>query len=85
MSEVPVIGRNPVYISTLAVFVAFQIPTAKASNFGMLLAFRFITGFFGSPVLATGGASIADIWRPAKRAYAISLWGVAALMGPTLG
>lgn len=27
----------------------FQIPTALASNFGMLLAFRFLTGLFGSP------------------------------------
>lgn len=58
MSEIPQIGRNPVYLATLAVFVAFQAPTALASNFGMLLAFRFLTGFFGSPVLATGGASL---------------------------
>lgn len=69
MSEIPQIGRNPIYLATLAVFVAFQAPTAMASNFGMLLAFRFLTGFFGSPVLATGGASLADIWMPSKRAY----------------
>lgn len=74
MSEIPQIGRNPIYLGTLLVFVALQAPTALASNFGMLMAFRFITGFFGSPVLATGGASIADIWSPKKRAYAISIW-----------
>lgn len=85
MSEVPLIGRNPIYIGTLAIFVALQIPTAKSSSFGMLLAMRFVTGFFGSPVLATGGATMADIWTPAKRAYAISLWGVAAVMGPSTG
>lgn len=85
MSEIPQIGRNPIYLATLAVFVAFQAPTALASNFGMLLAFRFLTGFFGSPVLATGGASLADIWSPAKRAYAMSIWGIAAVSGPTLG
>lgn len=85
MSEIPQIGRNPIYIGTLAVFVALQAPTALASNFGMLLAFRFITGFFGSPVLATGGASLADIWNPKKRAYAMSIWGIAAICGPTLG
>ena len=85
MSEIPQIGRNPIYLGTLVIFVALQAPTARASNFGMLLAFRFITGFFGSPVLATGGASIADIWRPAKRAYAMSIWGIAAICGPTLG
>lgn len=85
MSEIPQIGRNPVYLGTLCVFVAFQAPTAMASNFGMLLAFRFLTGFFGSPVLATGGATLADIYAPSKRAYAMSIWGVAAVCGPVLG
>jgi DHA1 family multidrug resistance protein-like MFS transporter len=53
MSEIPQIGRNPVYILTLAVFVALQVPVALAGNLGTLLAFRFLTGFFGSPALAT--------------------------------
>jgi DHA1 family multidrug resistance protein-like MFS transporter len=57
MSEIPQIGRNPVYIGTLVVFVFFQFAVIYARNFGMLLAFRFLTGFFGSPVLATGGVS----------------------------
>lgn len=85
MSEIPVVGRNPVYIGTLVVFVALQAPTALASNFGMLLAFRFLTGFFGSPILATGGASLGDIYSPKKRAYAMSVWGLFAVCGPTLG
>jgi len=85
MSEIPYVGRNPVYLGTLVVFVAFQVPTALASNFGMLLAFRFLTGFFGSPVLATGGASMADLYTPKKRAYAMSIWGISAVCGPTLG
>jgi DHA1 family multidrug resistance protein-like MFS transporter len=85
MSEIPQIGRNPVYLITLALFVALQVPTALATNFGMLLAFRFITGFFGSPVLATGGASLADMYAPSKRAYAMSIWGISAICGPTLG
>lgn len=76
-------GRNPIYLGTLLVFVALQAPTALSVNFGMLCAFRFITGFFGSPVLATGGATLSDIWRPAKRAYAMSIWGIAAICGPT--
>ncbi|KAI4245433.1 MAG: hypothetical protein L6R40_002493 [Gallowayella cf. fulva] len=85
MSEIPMIGRNPVYIGTLAVFVIFQVPTALATNFAMLLCFRFLTGFFGSPVLATGGASIGDMFAPNKRAYGIGIWGIAAVCGPVLG
>lgn len=85
MSEIPQFGRNPIYIGTLFIFVMLQIPVALASNFGMLLAFRFLTGFFGSPVLATGGATVADMYAPSKRAYAISIWGIAAVCGPVLG
>lgn len=42
----------------------------------MLFALRFLTGFFGSPVLATGGASLADMYVPRKIAYAIAIWSV---------
>ncbi|KAH9976873.1 MFS transporter [Lactifluus volemus] len=85
LSEVPQIGRMPIYILTLAVFVVLQVPTALATNYGMLIAFRFLTGFFGSPILATGGATIADIYAPKKRAYGMTLWGVFATCGPSLG
>ncbi|TVY15903.1 Caffeine resistance protein 5 [Lachnellula arida] len=85
MSEIPQIGRNFVYIPTLIVFVFLQFAVIYAKNFGMLLAFRFLTGFFGSPVLATGGATLADMYSPAKRAYAIAIWGIAAICGPVLG
>ena len=85
MSEVPFIGRNPIYIGTLAAFVVLQLGCIYATNFGMLMAFRFITGFVGSPVIATGGASVGDLYTPKKRAYAMSIWGVAAVCGPVLG
>lgn len=67
------------------VFVMLQLPIGYAYNIGMVLAFRFITGFVGSPCLATGGASLGDMYSPRKRAYAISIWGLAAICGPVLG
>ncbi|KAF4342725.1 Caffeine resistance 5 [Fusarium beomiforme] len=42
-------------------------------------------GIHGSPSLATGGASIGDMYRPAKRTYGLAVWGVGAICGPTLG
>ena len=85
LSEVPQIGRMPIYILTLALFAILQVPTALATNYGMLMAFRFITGFVGSPILATGGATIADMYAPKKRAYGMTLWGVFATCAPSLG
>jgi DHA1 family multidrug resistance protein-like MFS transporter len=46
---------------------------------------QFLAGFFGSPALATGGASIADLYSPRKRAYFIGIWGLSAVAGPALG
>ena len=85
MSEIPYIGRNPVYVGTLLAFILLQLPVIYASNISMLLAFRFITGLIGSPVLATGGATIADIYEPRKQAYGIGVWGISAVFGPALG
>ncbi|THZ98424.1 putative caffeine resistance protein 5 [Aureobasidium pullulans] len=64
MSEIPQIGKNPIYMSTLFAFVFL--------NFGVIF-------------LATGGASIADMYVPRKRAYAIAIWGISAICGPVLG
>jgi len=85
LSEVPQIGRMPIYILTLAAFVLLQIPTALATNYGMLITFRFLTGFIGSPVLATGGATVADLYTPKKRAYGMTVCGVFATSAPSLG
>ncbi|GIJ90994.1 hypothetical protein Asppvi_009959 [Aspergillus pseudoviridinutans] len=63
----------------------FGFAVIYAKNIGMLLAFRFITGFMGSPVLATGGASIGDMWDPRTRDYMIAVWASFAIAAPVLG
>jgi DHA1 family multidrug resistance protein-like MFS transporter len=61
LSEIPSIGRNWVYIPTFFLFVILSIPTAVVDNYAGLLVLRFLTGFFGSPCLANGGASVGDM------------------------
>lgn len=85
MSEMPFIGRMPVYVGTLVVFVFLQFAVVYAKNYGMLMAFRFLTGFFGSPVLATGGATIADMYKPSKQVYGLAIYGTACVLGPVFG
>jgi DHA1 family multidrug resistance protein-like MFS transporter len=63
LSEIPVIGRNIPYLVTFGIFVALCVPTALIDNFAGLLVLRFLQGFFGSPALATGGASMQDLVR----------------------
>jgi DHA1 family multidrug resistance protein-like MFS transporter len=85
LSEIPSIGRNPVYIITFAIFVVLGIPTAVVDNFGGLLVLRFLQGFFGSPCLANGGASIGDIFSLIKLPYGLTVWAAFATLGPALG
>lgn len=61
LSEIPSIGRNWVYIPTFFLFVILSIPTAVVDNYAGLLVLRFLTGFFGSPCLANGGATVGDM------------------------
>ena len=61
LSEIPVIGRNPPYVASFAIFVILCVPTALVDNFAGLLVLRFLQGFLGSPCLATGGASMGDM------------------------
>ncbi|PNP48842.1 hypothetical protein THARTR1_10287 [Trichoderma harzianum] len=62
LTEIPVIGRNPVYYLTFLVFFALSFPAATINSFGGLLAVRFFAGFFGSVGIAIGGASIQDVF-----------------------
>uniref|UniRef100_A0A060T9K8 ARAD1D12694p n=1 Tax=Blastobotrys adeninivorans TaxID=409370 RepID=A0A060T9K8_BLAAD len=85
LSEHPAVGRTYIYIATLFIFVILQIPTALAKNIGSMLVLRFLAGFFASPALATGGASVGDVlplpWMP----VGLATWGIFAVGGPTLG
>ena len=85
MSEIPVIGRNPPYMITFGIFLALSIGTACVNNFPALLVLRFLQGFFGSPCLATGGASIGDIFNLMKLPYYLTGWAAFATAGPALG
>ena len=85
LSEIPQLGRAPVYMITLIIFVVLQVPTALGKNIGTVASMRFLAGFIGSPPMATGGASMADMWAAEDRAAAIGLWGLAAMSGPAVG
>lgn len=85
LSEVPRIGRNPVYIITIFLFVIISIPTAVVDNYPGLMVLRFLQGFFGSPCLASGAASLGDMYSMINVSYALIAWVSAAFCGPALG
>ncbi|KAI1195222.1 major facilitator superfamily transporter [Nemania serpens] len=85
LSELPSVGRSPVYFWTMLVFVLLSIPTALVTNYPGLIVLRFLQGFFGSPCLANGGASLGDLYDNMHLPYALIGWVTAGYCGPALG
>ncbi|KAI5475408.1 MFS transporter, DHA1 family, multidrug resistance protein [Pseudohyphozyma bogoriensis] len=85
VQENPAIGRSPPYIIGLFLFVLFQMPELLAKNIWTIMIFRFGSGFVGSPALATGGASLGDMYDYHVLPYALSVWSVGAVLGPVFG
>ncbi|CAI7596529.1 unnamed protein product [Penicillium glandicola] len=85
LSEVPLYGRNIPYITSLLIFVVLCVPTALVDNYTGLMILRLLQGFFGSPCLASGGASMSDIYSDIYLPLALTSWVAAAYGGPALG
>jgi MFS family permease len=80
------LGRRPIYIGTLTVFLAFIAASGAADNFTTLLVCRFIAGFAGSASLAMGGGTVADIWALEKAGGSAALFFILGpFLGPTFG
>jgi hypothetical protein len=76
------VGRNPVYIVTMAIYMIWIMASALSPNIGSQLVFRFLAGFFGSTPLTCAGGSISDLWSPMERVYAFPVFANSAFMGP---
>ncbi|CDM38175.1 hypothetical protein DTO013E5_8720 [Penicillium roqueforti] len=85
LSEVPLYGRNIPYITSLIIFVMLCVPTALVDNYTGLMVLRLLQGFFGSPCLASGGASMTDMYSDIYLPLGLTSWVAAAYGGPALG
>ena len=72
-------------MSSLALFILITIGAARVENYPGFVVLRFLQGFLGGPVLATGGASAGDILGFHKIPYGLTVWICAAYAGPALG
>lgn len=59
-------------------FFIVSIPAAFVQNYPGLMVLRFLQGFFGSPCLASGGASVGDMYSLYHLPYALIAWVSAA-------
>lgn len=85
LSELPIVGRNTIYLGTPTIYVLLQLPIALAQDIETIPNFRFLTSSFGSPTQATGGATVADMYLPQRRSYGLGSWELSTWIGPALG
>ncbi|EEU34906.1 uncharacterized protein NECHADRAFT_14339, partial [Fusarium vanettenii 77-13-4] len=88
LSDVDHIGRNPPYLISSTIFLLLSVLTATVGNVEGLMVLRFLQGFFGSPMLASGGASLGDVCNENVQPLALYTWAcsgfAAASIAPIL-
>ncbi|MDL9981559.1 MFS transporter [Microbacterium sp. ASV49] len=83
------IGRRPVLLFGIAVFLAGSIVAGVAWSMPILIIARAIQGIGAGAILPLSITIVGDIYTIEERArvqgYIASVWAIAAVVGPTLG
>lgn len=84
ISEIAYVGRNPLYLVSFIIYFVISIILAAVANesFASLVVLRVLQGFFGSPILASGAASIDDVYDRFTAPYFYIPWVAAMFCGP---
>ncbi|KAF8550116.1 MFS general substrate transporter [Imleria badia] len=80
-----VYGRNLIYRFSYILFFIFTFPVAFASNIGVFLFFRLITGFCGAAFLSVAGGSVSDMFPNSTVASPMAVYTMSPFIGPVLG
>ena len=83
------VGRKPVILIGIGLFLAGSILCGLAGSMGALIAFRALQGLGAGAVQPMAVTIAGDIYTVTERAkvqaYIASVWAVSAVVGPTLG
>src|ERR1700691_2452898 len=79
------LGRKRFFMSCLAVFTVSSLLCGIAPSLGFLLLFRVLQGAGGGGLQPMPQAILADTFPPQQRGLAFALYGITAIMAPTIG
>ena len=79
------IGAKPLYITSLALFIAGSVLCGLAWSATSLIVFRILQGIGGGMILPVGQTIMARTAGPKKMGQVMGIIGVPTLLGPILG
>ncbi len=79
------LGRKRFFMICLAIFTVSSLLCGLAPSLGSLLFFRVLQGAGGGGLQPMAQAILADTFPPEKRGLAFALFGITAVMAPTIG
>jgi DHA2 family multidrug resistance protein len=78
-------GRKRFFMSCLGIFTVSSLLCGLAPSLGLLLFFRVLQGAGGGGLQPMAQAILADTFPPQQRGLAFALYGITAIMAPTIG
>ncbi|KZV70459.1 MFS general substrate transporter [Peniophora sp. CONT] len=78
-------GRRRVFLATAFIHVFMHLGGALGKNMTAVLVTRFLAGAFGASPLTNAGGAIADMFTPAERGIASTIYSTAPYLGPVIG
>src|ERR1700675_1387830 len=79
------LGRKRFFMTCLSVFTVSSLLCGIAPSLGFLLFFRVLQGAGGGGLQPMAQAILADTFPPEQRGLAFALYGITAIMAPTIG
>ena len=80
-----IIGRKRYFMLSLFVFTISSLLCGLAPSLPVLLLFRAVQGLAGGGLQPMAQAILNDAFPPEKRAVAFALYGISAVLAPTVG
>jgi DHA2 family multidrug resistance protein len=78
-------GRKPFFILCILLFTTSSVLCGSAPSLGVLIVFRALQGAGGGGLQPMAQAILADTFPPQKRGMAFALYGITAVLAPTIG
>jgi DHA2 family multidrug resistance protein len=78
-------GRKNYFLASILIFTAASYLCGQATTLSELILFRLLQGLAGGGLLSTAQAILMETWPREEIGMATALFGLGAVVGPTLG